>query len=141
MYLIDTNVIRELRKGSKANQGVRAFFEYCIQEQTSLYVSVITIGELQRGIGVIRHRGDETQARLLETWLNQVLDQYKHCILPINLEVALTWGVFRVPHYQNAFDKLIAATAHHHQLIVVTRNQKDFEGMGIQILNPFTRDS
>ena len=139
MYLIDTNVISELRKGPKANQGVRAFFEHCIQEHTTLYLSVITIGELQRGIGLIRHRGDEKQAHLLETWFNQILDQYQPFILPINLEIALTWGDFRVPHYQNTLDKLIAATAHQHQLIVVTRNQKDFEGMGVPILNPFTQ--
>ena len=139
MYLIDTNVISELRKGPKANQGVRAFFEHCIQEHTTLYLSVITIGELQRGIGLIRHRGDEKQAHLLETWFNQILDQYQPFILPINLEIALTWGDFRVPHYQNTLDKLIAATAHHHQLSVVTRNQKDFEGMGVPILNPFTQ--
>ena len=137
MYLIDTNVISELRKGSKANPGVRTFFEHCIQEQHALYLSVITIGELKRGVELIRHRGDDTQAQHLETWLNQILAQYKHWILPINQEIALTWGAFRVPHHQSALDKLIASTAHHPQLTVVTRNQKDFEGMGIEVLNPF----
>ncbi len=70
MYLIDTNVISELRKKDKANAGVRAFFYKAQQQEYLLFVSAITIGELRRGVDMIRHRGDKQQAEILEDWLN-----------------------------------------------------------------------
>ena len=138
MYLVDTNVISELRRGSKANSGVRDFFEVCAKNNSALYLSVVTIGELKRGVDLIRHRGDHEQAQLLMDWLDQVILNYKHFILPVTTEISISWGSLRVPHPQNALDKLIAATAQHHQLTVVTRNKKDFAGLPIDVLNPFT---
>lgn len=137
MYLIDTNVISEIRKGDKANEGVRQFFDAAIHDNSRLYVSAITIGELRRGVDLIFHRGDTLQGRLLEDWLNSILDQYQDSFLNIDSEIALLWGKMRVPHPQHALDKLIAATALIYDLTVVTRNVKDFESTGARLLNPF----
>ena len=137
MYLVDTNVISELRRGEEANRGVSAFFQCCIRERSPLYLSVITMGELQRGVELIHHRGDLAQAQRLRAWLNEVTTRYQDVILPITQEIALSWGLMRVPHPHNPLDKLIAATAKHHRLTVVTRNEKDFTGLSVEVLNPF----
>jgi hypothetical protein len=137
MYLIDTNVISEIRKGDRANIGVSQFFDVAIQNNTRLYVSSITIGELRRGVDLIFHRGDASQGKLLENWLNSILEHYQDNILSIDAEIALLWGKMRVPEPQHALDKLIAATALNYDLTVVTRNVKDFENTGVSLLNPF----
>jgi predicted nucleic acid-binding protein len=137
MYLIDTNIISEIRKADKANIGVRQFFEVAVQNNTRLYISAITIGELRRGVDLIFHRGDIIQGKLLENWLNSIFDQYQDNILNIDGEIALLWGKMRVPEPQHALDKLIAATAILYDLTVVTRNIKDFESTGVRLLNPF----
>ena len=137
MYLIDTNVISEARKKDKADPGVRRFFVQVEAEDTPIYLSVVTIGELRRGIELIRHRGDALQAQQLESWLQTVLTEYADCILPIDEEVAQLWGRLRVPHPEHALDKQIAATALIYSLTVVTRNQRDFEATGVRVLNPF----
>ena len=80
-YLIDTNIISELRKNSKANPGVLQFFQQAADRFALLYLSVITIGELRRGVELIRHRGDHSQADLLENWLQKVLEDYADHIL------------------------------------------------------------
>ena len=138
MYLIDTNVISELRKGDRANSGVREFFDKVIQENVPIYISAITIGELRRGVDLIFHRGDNVQGRLLENWLNTILDQYQDNILPIDSEIALLWGKLRVPNHEHSLDKLIAATGIIYDLTVVTRNTKDFENTGVRLVNPFS---
>ena len=70
MYLIDTNVISEARKATRAHPGVSAFFREAADRGDALYLSVVTLGELRRGVELIRHRGDVTQANLLESWLD-----------------------------------------------------------------------
>jgi predicted nucleic acid-binding protein len=137
MYLIDTNVISEIRKGDKANAGVRQFFNAAISNNTRLYISSITIGELRRGVDLIFHRGDSLQAKLLERWLTSIHQQYQDNILNIDSEIAQLWGRLRVPDAQHALDKLIAATALIYDLTMVTRNIKDFESTGVRLLNPF----
>lgn len=137
MYLIDTNVISEARKRSKANPGVLRFFQQAVNDAKQLYISVITIGELRRGVSSIRHRGDANQADQLEKWLETLLSEYRNNILNFNSDIAQLWGVLRVPHPQNALDKQIAATALMHDLTVVTRNEKDFSSSGVPVLNPF----
>jgi predicted nucleic acid-binding protein len=137
MYLIDTNVISEIRKGEKANAGVRQFFDTAIPDNTPLFVSSITMGELQRGVNLMFHRGDTLQGNLLENWLNAILANYQDNILSIDSEIARIWGKLRVPDPQHALDKLIAATALIYDLTVVTRNIKDFESTGVRLLNPF----
>ena len=136
MYLIDTNVISEIRKKDRANQGVISFFEQSSPDR-QLYLSSVTIGELRRGVELIRHRGDIHQAQLLETWLNMLLLDYKEKILGFDTDTAQVWGRLCAPHPENPIDKQIAATAVLHGLVVVTRNTADFEGTGVQCLNPF----
>lgn len=137
MYLLDTNVISEVRKRSKANQGVRDFFKQVIAEQSRVFISVVTVGELHRGVQLIKHRGDLRQANQLQKWLDALLVEYKEHLLDINQDVAQLWGQLRVPHAENALDKQIAATALIYDLTVVTRNQKDFFKTGVRLLNPF----
>ncbi|OUD12482.1 type II toxin-antitoxin system VapC family toxin [Thioflexithrix psekupsensis] len=136
-YLIDTNVISELRKGDKADAGVKQFFIQTEQQNADLFVSVITIGELRRGVEIIRHRGDHQQADVLETWLQTVIDDYAENILELTEAEAQVWGRLRVPHYENALDKQIAATALTHDLTLITRNTNDFAATGVMLLNPF----
>ena len=137
MYLIDTNVISEGRKGARANAGVRDFFKRVASDQPPVFLSVVTVGELRRGVELIRHRGDEAQANRLEKWLQRLLRHYEDYILEVDADVAQLWGRLRVPHYENALDKLIAATALIHNLTVVTRNHDDFSRTGVRVLNPF----
>jgi predicted nucleic acid-binding protein len=132
-YLIDTNVISELRKRERANPGVRRF----VQQNPLFYLSVVTIGELRRGVELIRHQGYFTQANRLEAWLEQVLLDYGDCILDFTALEAQVWGKLMVPHAHNVLDKQIAATALTYGLTLVTRNVKDFVGAGISLLNPF----
>lgn len=108
--MIDTNVISEIRKGDKANQRVRQFFDTVIRESQPLYLSEITVGEPRRDIDLICHRGDDSQGQLLENWLNLILAQYQNNIFTIDNETALIWGKVRVPNSQYPIDKLIAAT-------------------------------
>lgn len=138
MYLIDTNVLSEMRKKEKANPGVRAFFSGLQDDQIPLYLSAITIGELRRGVEKIRHRGDMGQAEQLERWLSQICAEYADSILMFDDEVAQVWGRLRVPRHENPLDKQIAATALIYDLTVVTRNVTDFEGTGVRLINPFS---
>ena len=137
MYLVDTDTISEVRKREKANPGVLAFFRQATSNDDPLYLSVVTVGELRRGVEIIRHRGDGLQADELERWLKIVLDEYTDNILSIDAETAQTWGRLRVPHPENPLDKQIAATALINDLTLVTRNVKHFEGLGMRLVNPF----
>ena len=138
MYLVDTNVISEARKKSKANTGVREFFKQAIEDETRIFISVVTVGELRRGVEWIRYRGDVRQANQLEKWLENLMVEYQDHILDINQDIAQLWGRLRAPHPENALDKQIAATALIYELTVVTRNHKDFVKTGVHVLNPFT---
>lgn len=137
MYLIDTNVISEIRKGPRSNPGVRSFFATVVEQDVPVFISVITVGELRRGVELIRYRGEADQADQLERWLQQVVDEYQDHVLPFDHDAAQVWGRLRVPHPENALDKQIAATALLHDLTVVTRNERDFTPTGVRTLNPF----
>jgi len=139
MYLIDTNVVSEARKRGKANPGVTRFFKEAQTHGDATYVSVITIGEIRRGIEIIRYRGDARQARRLEAWLDLILKEFAEQIVEFGYDEAQVWGRLRVPHPENAIDKQIAATALTHELTLVTRNTRHFEGFGVSLLNPFER--
>lgn len=137
MYLIDTNVVSEIRKRANADPGVSAFFEQCAAGRHALFLSVVTIGELRRGVELIRHRGDTRQAHLLDAWLSLVLDEYANHILDFDTDAAQVWGKLRVPHPEHELDKQIAAIALVNDLTIVTRNTADFDATGARLLNPF----
>jgi toxin FitB len=137
VYLVDTNVVSEIRKKERANKGVRAFFRRAAKEDIDLYMSVVTVGELRRGVEIVRHRGDSAQTAALEAWLTAVLSEFAQNILPVDEDIGQLWGRLRVPHPEHALDKLIAATGLIHDLIVVTRNVDDFSPTGVRVLNPF----
>jgi predicted nucleic acid-binding protein len=137
MYLLDTDVISEIRKGDKASPGVRDFFTQTSRESVDLYLSVVTIGELRQGVERIRHRGDDAQAKRLELWLEQVTMTYADSILAFDQEAAHVWGRLRAPNPENPLDKQIAATALIHDLTVVTRNTAHYASTGTRLLNPF----
>jgi hypothetical protein len=138
VYLVDTDVISELRKKEKANAGVVTFFRNAASNDTPLYLSAVSIGELRRGVELIRHRGDVRQALRFERWLGKLLTEYSENILPFDADTAQIWGRLRVPHPENPLDKQIAATAFIYDLILVTRNVRHFTETGVKLLNPFS---
>jgi predicted nucleic acid-binding protein len=122
MYLVDTNVVSEIRKKQQANPGVRSFFKKAVEDDSPLFLSVVTVGELRRGVELVRYRGDLHQALQLEQWLDALLNEYQDYILGINHDIAQLWGKLRVPHPEGAIDKQITATALIYDLTVVTQN-------------------
>ena len=132
-WLLDTNVISELRKGSRGDPGVA---RWAAGRQDDAWLSVLTIGELRRGIERKR-RKDEVTARHLEIWLQGLLGSFESRILPIDDRVAEVWGRLNVPDPRPVVDTLLAATAIVHGLTLVTRNVSDVAGTGAKVLNPF----
>jgi predicted nucleic acid-binding protein len=137
MYLLDTNVISELRKAKsgKANKKVKAWANSV--SATSMFLSAVTILELETGILLIERR-DATQGAMLRTWLDShVLPAFSGRILAIDTAVALRCAELHVPDPRAYRDTLIAATALVHGMTVVTRNVVDFENIGVEIFNPW----
>ena len=132
-WLLDTNIVSELRKGERANPGVRAWFEEAAEE--SLFTSVLVIGELRRGIESIRRR-DVPSALALEQWLAGITDGFADRILPVDRAVAEQWGSLNVPDPAPTVDGLLAATALVHRLTLVTRNTRDVARTGVPLLDP-----
>ena len=137
MYLIDTNVISEFRKAEKAHAGVRAFFAEAAKAGREIFLASVTIGELRRGVEMLLRRGDRDQGGRLGNWLDSLLRDYAQNILPLDADAAQVWGRLRAPNPDHALDKQIAAIALIWDLTVVTRNLKDFQGLGVKLLNPF----
>ncbi len=139
MYLLDTNVISEVRRGIKAHPGIRAFWQSARTQD--IYIAVQTIGEIRQGVESIRKRGDRQQAGFLEAWLDEVVERYDDRILAFDIECAQVWGGLMALDSNHPIDKQIAAIALMHDLIVVTRNTSDFDGTGSKLLAPFTLTS
>jgi predicted nucleic acid-binding protein len=137
MFLIDTNVVSEARKGTKANSGVTAFFNDVSATGAAVYLSAISVGELRRGVELIFHRGDIDQARRLDIWLTGVVEEFGEKILAFDADAAQVWGKLRVPRPEHALDKQIAAIALVNDLTVVTRKITDFAETGVKLQNPF----
>lgn len=133
-YLWDTNVISELRKGTRADARVRAWAKRV--EGDDHYLPAVVVGELRQGIEAIRGRDPKT-ARHLERWFEQVVETHADRILPIDRRVAEIWGRLNTPDPLPIIDGLIAATAIAHDLILVTRDDSAVRRTGVRLLNPF----
>lgn len=134
MYLLDTNVISELRK-PKADKNVVAWANTVIAPR--LFVSAITLKELETGV-LRMERRDPVQGKVLRTWLkHHVMPAFDARILPVDAAVALRCASLHVPDNANESDALIAATALVHGLTVVTRNVADFASCGVALINPW----
>lgn len=138
MYLVDTNVVSERRRGRNADRGVKEFIG---NNDHLLYLPVQVIGELQCGVRVLRRRGDRAQATRVAAWVRKIVDEYGSRILPFDLPCARVWGILRGLGDQNQIDKQIASIALVHDLTVVTRNTSHFARTGVRLLNPFLADS
>ncbi|GLS29766.1 hypothetical protein SAMN04488498_11032 [Mesorhizobium albiziae] len=138
MFLLDTNVISELRKAGdgKANPNVTAWLSR--EDAAQFYVSAITLMELELGTLRIERR-DPAQGAMLRTWIDgHVLPEFSERTLPVDRAVALQCARLHVPDPRPDRDAYIAATALVHGMTVVTRNVADFEPVGVRLLNPWT---
>lgn len=133
-FLIDTNVLSELRKKERANPGVSRWYAGVAGE--SLYLSALTIGEVRNGIERLRRR-DPAASASLEAWLSKVETDMAGRILPVTTAIADLWGRLGVPDPLPVVDSLLAATALEHDLILVTRNVADVKRTGVRLVNPF----
>lgn len=133
-YLLDTNVISEVRKGPRCDVNVAQW--YTTLTDDDLYLSVLVVGEIRRGIELSRARHSE-RALELERWLRTVMHAFQTRILPIDQTVADEWGRMSAIRAAPAIDGLLAATAKVHGLILATRNLADVSGLGAAVVNPF----
>ncbi len=132
-WLVDTNILSELRKGVRAHPGVRAWFADSRDEE--LFTSVLVLGEIRRGIESIRRR-DGPSALALEQWLARLTSDFADRVLPIDAPTADRWGSLNVPDPIPTIDGLLAATALVHDLVLVTRNVRDIERTGVRLWDP-----
>jgi predicted nucleic acid-binding protein len=133
-YLLDTNVLSEWRK-NPPNSGVQDWFSRVHLDD--VFLSVVTIGEIRRGIAKLRKRNDHRQAMMYESWLTTVKSRFSDRLVPVTLDVAEAWGQIDSGQPLQVPDALIAATVQAHGWTLVTRNAKDFEHTGMRVLNPF----
>ncbi len=136
MFLLDTNVVSEVRKGRRSDSNVSNW--YAGVEESALFISSLTLGEIRRGIELARQRGDVGQAETLEAWLETVVERFSGRILTVDADVADTWGRMSTLRPVPVVDALLAATAGVHDMTLVTRNISDVEGLGVHVLDPFS---
>lgn len=135
MYILDTNVISELRKGKKTQRSVRMWAQAL--PAASLYLSVVSILELEMGTLLVQRR-DPTQGAILRAWIDgHVLPTFSGRILAIDTVVAQRCATLHVPNPRSDRDALIATTALVHGMTVVTRNVSHFQAMGVAVVNPW----
>jgi len=133
-YLVDTNVLSELRKKDRCNANVSGWLASITPDE--LFVSVLSLGEIRRGIELIRRR-DPASARALDRWLTGLEVHYSDRILPVTPAIADRWGRLSPDRPLPVSDGLIAATGIEHKLTIVTRNIDDFARSGANTLDPF----
>lgn len=133
-FLIDTNILSELRKGERGDQRVRTWYSGI--SASDIHVSVIVLGEIRRGAELLRRR-DAVAAASLDAWLSTLRASLGNRLLPVSDEVADRWGQLGIPDPIPVADGLLAATALVHGLVLVTRNTRDVERSGARLLNPF----
>jgi toxin FitB len=135
MFLLDTNVVSELRRADRAAWEVRKWADG--KDFSDFFISCVTILEMEVGVLRIARRGDDAQARLLRLWVEKTLADFDGRILPIDVTVVMRCASLHVPDPRPDRDAFIAATALVHGHTVVTRNTKDFQPMRVKLLNPW----
>jgi predicted nucleic acid-binding protein len=133
-FLLDTNVLSELRRGRRCDPNVDRWIGTV--DELEIHTSVVVLGELKRGIERVRSK-DPTFAGELERWLTRLIVAMGKRILPVDQAVALAWGVVSAPRAVPPIDGLLAATAMVHGFTIVTRNVKDVADLGVSYINPF----
>jgi toxin FitB len=133
-YLIDTNVISELRKGKRANPGVVSWFTNLDNDE--VFLSALTLGEIRRGIESVRRR-DSAAAAALESWLGRISEAHRDRIISVDRAIAEEWGRMNGPDPLPVVDGLLAATAKVAGLTLATRNTDDIARSGVSFFNPF----
>ena len=133
-WLVDTNIISEVRKGPRCHPAVAAWWSSV--EDRDILLSTLTIGEIRKGVEAVRAR-DPNKARALEVWLQAIVEAFGPRILGIDAAVAESWGRISAIRSVPVVDALLAATANVHGLVLVTRNAADVSGLGVPIRNPF----
>lgn len=133
-YLLDTNVISELRKGERANPNVASWFSDLNDRE--IFLSALTIGEIRRGIENIRRR-DSDSAAALDSWVARLTEAHGERIIGVDRAIAEEWGRLSAPDPLPVVDGLLAATAKVTGLTLATRNVSDVEGTGVALFNPF----
>jgi predicted nucleic acid-binding protein len=136
-FLLDTNVLSEIRKGPSRAQPEVWQWWLAMQDQP-LFLSVMTLGEIRKGIDRLATR-DQRQAFALERWLEGVKESFKAQLIDITPAIAERWGRLQAIRVLPEVDALLASTALHHDLTLVTRNEGDFDGLGVRVLNPFLK--
>lgn len=134
MFLLDTLIVSELRKKTPNARVVKWISR---QHEDGLYLSVITLGEIERGIEK-RRKEDPLFADAMAAWLESLTRLYADRILPVSVSIARRWGRLSVQLGHDGADVLIAATALTHRLTVITRNTSHFRSAGVNVINPFT---
>ena len=137
-YLIDTNVISEVRKGDRCDPHVAAW--YAAIDDADIYLSVLVLGEIRKGVERVRPN-DPARARALEAWLSAVKKSFSDRVLPVDQAVADEWGRMAAKRPVATIDALLAATAKVHRLTLVTRNVADVADLGAPVLDPFEPSS
>ena len=133
-FLIDTNIISELRKGDRGDPAVVTWWNGVAEDD--LWLSPLVLGEIRKGVEQVRPR-DPGRAEALEAWLADVMSHFGDRVLPVDTAVAEQWGRMNVVRTVPVIDALLAATAKANGLILVTRNAADVAGLDVDVLNPF----
>ena len=133
-YLLDTNIVSELRKGRRADAAVVDWFDSC--SSTDLWLSVLTIGELRRGVARLERR-DARAAAAIGEWLDSIVLDFSDRLLAITTAIATRWAQLGIDQPVPVIDGLLAATALEHDLVLVTRNVADVARTDVEVLNPF----
>lgn len=133
MYLLDTVILSELRRKERNTKVVTWI---AAQRESELFLSTITVGEIERGIALQQLRNPEFAATLAD-WLDKILTRYADRLLAVDTATARRWGRLSAQIGNQSADLIIAATAMEHGLVIVTRNTRHFEPTGVRVLNPF----
>ena len=133
-FLIDTNIISEVRKGDRGDPAVATWWNGVSEDD--LWLSSLVLGEIRKGVELARRR-DPRRAEALEVWLTDVMSRFGNRVLPVDTAVAEQWGRMNAVRSLPVIDGLLAATAKANGLTLVTRNVADVAELDVDVLNPF----